>query len=145
MVSGSRVGLGVTAAGAIRYTMPNLVLLSGVLVYALRSVRNARPGARLRGGRLVRRNVVCTVAVTAFLVFQGVVATRFGITYGRAQRAYAVDVGRVVVNLAAVPDTKRDCYFTAAVVGPLLGQLCHAPGLLIRRRPRVIHGDSYRR
>ena len=145
MVTFSRVGLGVAAAGANRYTMPNLVLLTGIVMYALRFARNARPGVRLRGDRLVRRHVVCAVALTAFLVVQGVAATRFGITYGRAQRAYAVNVGRVAVNLAAIPDTKRDCYFTTAVIGPLIGQLHHARRLLVRDRLSMFHGDSYRR
>jgi hypothetical protein len=112
MVALSRLGLGTNAAGVNRYTMPNLVLLCGIVMYAAAQLpaghsRRARPGSRPA--------MVLVAAVAAIVVVQGVVGTRFGITYGRAQKAFAVDIARVVVNYPHMPVDQRNCYLAAAI------------------------------
>jgi hypothetical protein len=118
MVALGRVGRGVDNAGANRYTMPNLILVCGILVYALAHVRFTRPGFARNGDGVARRQMLGAVAVTVFLLVQGVVATQFGLTYGRVHNAYSTDVARIIVNLEAVPEAQRNCFLLATLLGP---------------------------
>jgi hypothetical protein len=117
MVAFSRLGLGVDAAGTNRYTMPNLLLLCGIVVFAWGRVGTP---VRASGHRYrVHWGVVGAAALAALVVVQVSVATQFGITYGRAHHAVTRDAARIVANLDQIPKADRDCYLTAAVFGGL--------------------------
>jgi len=131
MVAFSRLGVGIAAAGANRYTMPNLILVCGILVYAFAHIRPARRVRVRRGLGSTRPSIVGVRVLIAFVVFQCLVSTQFGLTYGRAQRAYSVDAARVIVNLEAIPGAKRDCYLRAAVVGLPVTRFYYLRSLLI--------------
>jgi hypothetical protein len=122
MLALSRLGQGARGAGKNWYTMPNVILLSGIVVYASGHVPDLRKARGPGGGRKPLERFAF-IALAAFLVVQCVVATQFGITNGRFQRKYATNIARVMVNLPAIPKTKQDCYFTSVVVGPSASQL----------------------
>jgi hypothetical protein len=163
MVSLSRLGLGTGAAGTNRYTMPNLMLLCGIVVYASAHLGAVLPKHARAPGRGTPA-ILGLVALAALVLVQAVVGTRFGVTYGRAQKAHAADVARVVVNLPAVPPAQRDCYLAAAVFsGPpptddrsvgvyqrqrrqvLARVLRSMRFVLIRDQLSLFHGDAARR
>ncbi len=159
MVALSRLGLGTTAAGVNRYTMPNLMLLCGIVMYA---AAHARESTRTTGTTSPAA-VLGIAAVGALVVLQVVVATDFGLTYGRAQKQHAREAARVFVNLQSVPAAERDCFLTAAIFsGPpapdgrdtgtvrpgsrrLIERSLRATcAVLIRDRLSLFHGDTAR-
>ena len=113
MVALSRLGLGTTAAGVNRYTMPNLMLLCGIVMYAV-CARRAE-STREQPGRRARLRSSASPPSALLVVLQVVVATDFGLTYGRAQKQHAREAARVFVNLQSVPAAQRDCFLTAAI------------------------------
>jgi len=118
MLAVSRLGQGAAGAGKNWYTMPNIILVSGIVVYAAGHPPDLR--AWKPNGRRHTLATAGMVALTAFLVVQFAVATRFGIVQARSHRARNVLVARVIVNQLKIPDTKRDCYLGAVVAGPPL-------------------------
>jgi hypothetical protein len=158
MVALSRLGLGTTAAGVNRYTMPNLLLLCGIVMYA---AAHARESPRATG-KTSPDAILGIAAVVALVMVQAIVATDFGITYGRAQKRHAAEVARVFVNFRSIPFAQRDCFLAAAVVsGPRPGRADAdvGPGtrrlieqslratrdILIRDHLSLFHGDAARR
>jgi len=102
-----RVSFGVDQAFATRYTMPNLVLVTGIGLFAWESLELDVPtilgaGRGRHVGRVVLGGVLCTMAVV-----QIVHGTQTGLNAARADQA-TKDLGdRVVVNLASIPQDKR--------------------------------------
>lgn len=111
-----RVGGGLTGAlNDNRYTMPNLILLCGVVIYAF-----GRPlQLRLRFRRAAGHRWVETLGFAvlgAFLVVQCVVTTSFGIGNARAtHQTHEIDA-RVVVNFQNIPMAQQSCDASFAVL-----------------------------
>ena len=118
----SRLGEGVSGAGLNRYTMPNIVLLAGILVYAWKGLLNVeKPEKEMSWLQQIKP--LARVMLVAFLILQCVVATRFGIRGGDSMKATSLNVARVVVNLDRIPSDRRACYFESVVVGPPISAL----------------------
>ena len=117
MLALSRLGQGPAGAGKTWYTMPNIILLSGIVIFAWRYFPDRRTThERIHsGGRLMTLGLA---TLATFLLLQAVVATQFGVTNGRALRASTFTVGRVLANFAEIPDVKRECYVEAATDRP---------------------------
>ena len=99
----SRLGEGLNGAGIDRYTMPNIILLAGIVVYGWgRAPSLSRTSDVKSWPEWIKVLGAATLAV--FLVVQVVVATQFGVTNGNAMRATSEEVARVVVNLDRIPN-----------------------------------------
>ncbi|MGA3148277.1 MAG: hypothetical protein ABSF33_12495 [Acidimicrobiales bacterium] len=111
-----RVGEGPAAALQNRFTMPNLILLVGIVVYALGHLPTLRvPTPTDWKGRL---KIAGLVTLGVFLVVQSVVATDFGITNARATRQTHETDARIVVNVDRIPSAKQACELALAVWPP---------------------------
>lgn len=118
MIALGRFGDG--PSGAVnqnRYTMPNLVLLAGIVIYACAHLPSfgteLRPVGRPGWLRLLGFSTLCV-----FLLVQFVAVTEFGIKYGRAtHQAHETDA-RVVVNLDVIPAAAQSCDAAFAVIPP---------------------------
>jgi hypothetical protein len=125
------VGRGGTgASGALdgnRFVMANLILLTGIVIYAMARV----PATRLSAANGQRRTYVkylAFFALAVFLVVQVIAATGFGLTYGRANKAVEVDAARLLsTNPSVLLNTSRQCQL--AVVVTLLYMGAFAPRL----------------
>jgi hypothetical protein len=109
VVTFGRTGEGLfSAINSNRYEFPNLVLLSGIVVYAWAHVPSWRP-------RLATRHTSSPIAwlpvlmLAIFLGIQVVTATQFGLTNARLDRAWLVQGARLAVNLNKVPLHERLC------------------------------------
>jgi hypothetical protein len=131
MLALSRLGEGLLGAGLNRYTMPNIVLLVGIVVYLWAHPPNLMTATR-QSSTPERLKALGTVTLAVFFVVQTVVATQFGITNARAFKASSEAVARVVVNLDRVPPGERACYFQSVVVGPPVSVLEEARDTAIR-------------
>ncbi len=93
------------AAGAAdinRYVMANLILLTGIVIYAWAHIPPFRSPAVNDSWRIpLTRVALCAFAL--FLVVQVIAATGFGVTNGRATRQSLTDAARVVANQDRVP------------------------------------------
>jgi hypothetical protein len=121
MLSVSRFGLGTRAASLDRYSMPNVILLVGILIYAWGHVPSGQSlrqrllqvrGASLGGG-----------AFAVLLILQCILATQFGLSNGNTLNAFDMRIARVIVNFDRIPAAERGCYFQTVVVGPPLANL----------------------
>ncbi len=110
-----RVGEGLpTAVGPNRFTMPNLVLLVGILVYACAHV----PSFRRLGNSVGAREWVKVVGfgtLMAFVLAQCITSTRSGITNGNLRRDTLEIDARVVANLREIPASEQGCYVNLTV------------------------------
>jgi len=106
LIAIGRIGEGWPVALSSRYTMPNLILLVGIVIYAcehLWAFRFRRVGLGLSG---------------ALLVAQCVMATQFGLASGRTtHQAHETDA-RIVVNLNHIPVAQRGCDLSVDVFPP---------------------------
>ena len=143
MVAASHLGEGPTAAGLNRFTMPNLILLTGIAVYACVDAPTLRK-LREPVSRRDRLRTLEFAVLLALLVAQCVLATRFGITQGTVMRGGGETIGRVVVNLDRVPHAKRACYFESQVVGPPLYELQAVLGIAERNHLSVFQNSTSR-
>ncbi len=139
MLAISHVGEGLQAAGFNRFSMPNIILLVGIVVYTLAHVPNLRK-LRERPNERARLKILGFVMLTVLLISQCVVATRFGITNGSIIKADNVTTARVVVNLDRIPNALGDCEFESLVVGPSLVGL-----LAIRNDALINHLTVFKR
>ena len=103
----SRMGSG-EALFSNRYVMANLMLLTGIVMYAWRH----RPPRILPIG--ARSWKVCATWLTLltlaiFLVVQTTVATGFGLNNGQLDREFLTNQARLVVNLDRIPPQDRSC------------------------------------
>ena len=96
-----------------RYTMPNLILVAGILVFACAHpprLRAARDGDR---GALAVAGAFAALAV--FVVALGITTTQYGIRQARVLRAHQVRDAQTIVNLDRVPHRLRGCYVNSYV------------------------------
>jgi hypothetical protein len=98
------------AASSNRYVMANLILLTGIVMYAWAHIPPLRMPAA-NGTWRVRVAWLAVFALAVFLVFQVTGATRFGLTNGRAARESLTDQARLVVNLGRVPSRAQACEY----------------------------------
>ena len=113
-----RLGGGLAyAVGGNRYVMPNLVLLTGFVMFAW-----AHRPWRLADGRRPPRNVLRTwavfMAIVIALVAQVTVASRFGFAGAGATREFNISSARVAVNLDRIPVAERPCMTITFLVAP---------------------------
>jgi len=108
------------AVGNNRYVLPNLIMLLGVVIYALTHIpprRRALGEAQWRFG--LRWLVVGVLGV--FLATQLVVSTRFGTRNGVLSKDISVTAARIMVNLDRVPASERGCELGRAMYSGLVG------------------------
>ena len=111
----SRVGEGLPSALQYgRYTMPNVILLVGLVVGTWARIPNLRNvGASIDWRR--RLKLVGVAALALFLVAQIVLGTKSGIASGRLMRETTESDARVMVNLDRIPVARRGCDLSFAV------------------------------
>jgi len=106
LITTGRIGEGLPLALSSRFTMPNLILLVGIVTYAcdhLWAFRFRRVGLGLLGG---------------LLVAQCVMATQFGLASARVTHQRHETDARVVVNLNRIPVAQRGCDLAVDVFPP---------------------------
>jgi hypothetical protein len=106
LITTGRIGEGLALALSSRFTMPNLILLVGIVIYVcdhLSALRFRRLGLGLSG---------------ALLVAQCVMATQFGLATGRETHQILETDARVVVNLNRIPVAQRGCDLSVDVYPP---------------------------
>jgi hypothetical protein len=143
MLATSHLGEGLTYAGVNRFTMPNVVLLVGIVVYAWAHVPDLRAAREIPTGRK-RLKLVGLGTLTLFLAFQCIMATRFAITNGRATRATNVTTARVVVNLDRLSPAQSACAFESVVVGPPLYGLYAIRDVALRNNLSLFNSSTSR-
>jgi hypothetical protein len=103
--------LGEGAAGSVlsnRYVMPNVVLLTGIVMFAWGhkpTRRAASPGGR----RMPYLAWFPILALMVVVALQVVIATDVGMAAGRNTQAFVVDGSRLAVNLDRIPSRYQDC------------------------------------
>jgi len=143
MLALSRMGEGLTAASLDRYTMPNIIMLVGIVVFGWAHVPSfGHIHRRLDGVRWLQ--LVGSLVLAVFVVVQCTVATQFGITNARQLRAANERVARVVVNLDRLPAAERACYFQSVVVGPPISVLETARNDAVDDHLSLFAGDEQR-
>jgi hypothetical protein len=111
MITEGRAGAGVLEATVSEFTMPNLILLLGLVVYA------SRHAPDLRRGRSWRPLAAGILAV--FLVGQAVAATHYGIGAGRARHRELETDARIVVNAHRLSSEVLGCDVSLFVSYPI--------------------------
>lgn len=148
MIAMSRFDQGALASGRNWYTMPNVLLLFGIVVYAFGHIPDFSC-IRERDDRRPAVNAVLFCAFACFLVFQCIAATNFGLGYGRVVRDNTMVIARVITNLDRLPATSRDCYMGTAVgaTPPFYGAVRDARLLLEQHHLSLFSGsvEDYRR
>ncbi len=97
-----------TSAMSSRYSMPNLVLLTGIAIYALKRV----PGAPKTSSGDTRRQTLAwavPLVLVCVLGVQVVGATRYGIIQGAQNRSFFLSQARVAANISRFPASTRPC------------------------------------
>jgi hypothetical protein len=104
-----RSGLGISnAAFSNRYVMPNLMLFTGIVMYAWAHMPPRHlPSAN--GAWKTRMAWLALIALALFLVVQVTEATAFGLMEGRATSESLTDEARLAVNLDRVPTNEVLC------------------------------------
>lgn len=112
-----RVGFG--SPGDLEYTLPQVLLLSGIAIYAWGHL----PPELLvsaGGGRRVQPRAVGYMALGTLLVFQALLSTNFGFAEGAHDANLASDSARLVVNVTRVPPAQAGCYESALLAGDIV-------------------------
>ena len=97
-----------------RYVMPNLLVLLGIVVYALAHI----PSWRATTGKGTMRYVVPRAALATLailLIIQSVIATRVGIETGHATEQAASYDARVIANFDRIPRSLQGCEMNSVV------------------------------
>ena len=122
MIAVGRAGGAGAELGALfnnRYVMPNLLLLVGIVSYALAHIPTWPWAAAEAGsnGRRWRRwfQWAALGLLSVFVVGQAIWATKFGIANGESSRGLLVGQARTVVNLQRQPPSVRACQVNAIV------------------------------
>jgi hypothetical protein len=113
-----RLSLGMGAALSSRYTMANLLLAAGIVLYASDCIAKLWSTRRPAGGRLPSRKVwlsLATAVLLAVLAIQVVASTRFGISNSSASRSSRIVAARIVVNYSSLPVDQREPLVTTYV------------------------------
>jgi hypothetical protein len=115
-----RVGQGLLGAvnDADRYTMPNILMLVGIVVYAGAHIPKLRKADGSIDWPGWPRSVGIAV-LAMFIVVQAILTTNFGITNAAATQRERQSAARIVVNLDEVPRVQRPCYFGGQLFGLL--------------------------
>ena len=112
----SRVGLGQATAVGSHYTTPQILVLSGVLMFGLVQLSHEVNGGcaipKLESSRL---RLLGLVMLGLVVVALAVISTGVGIDNARLDRLNAVMGARIVVNLDRIPTTARSCYLDAGI------------------------------
>ncbi len=110
-----RSGLGSSDAVSNRYILVNLILLTGIVIYAWASVPPLHMSATI--GR--RFAWIALTGLAVFLTLQVAVATGFGLTNGRAMSKYLRADAQLFDNLKRVPTADVICeVYVAHVTQP---------------------------
>lgn len=112
--------LGEGASGSVisnRYVMPNIVLLTAIMMYVFAHMPPLRLPASGGGWTSVATRISLLV-LAVLVVLQIMVATTVGLTAGRDTQAFVVDGARVAVNLDSIPSGYRDCELTHYLIPP---------------------------
>jgi hypothetical protein len=103
---------GPTGAGSSnRYVMANLILLTGVVMYAWAHIPARSSWAH--GTWRSRRAWLAVFALAAFLIVQVIEASGFGLRSGRATSESLTNQARLVVNVDRVPVKEEVCEYFA--------------------------------
>ena len=109
MITAGRTGYGVDfLIGVNRYVMPNIVVLTGIVIYAVAQT----PRLRRSSARITRVTALTwlTLSVLAlFLAVQIAQSTEFGLVNGAAADRMFTLEARLWVNLDRVPPADRSC------------------------------------
>ena len=109
LITESRAGEGLTlVVRSSDYTMPNLLLLLGIVIYACEHVPPVRLSLRPVNGLRLGGNVL-VAALALFVVAQVILATEYGVAGGRVRHAALETDARVVVNSGHIPANKWAC------------------------------------
>jgi hypothetical protein len=114
-----------------RYVMPNLILVTGIVVYAIARVPTTRAAA-VEGLRRTRVRYLAFFVLAIFLVAQAVVATGYGLTNGRAFNVSDVNTARLMVSInpGLLSNKSLNCRFTVIYFlkwsGPTAARLADA-------------------
>jgi hypothetical protein len=109
VVAFGRTGEGLFAAiNSNRYEFPDLVLLSGIVLYAWAHMPSWRPQSAVHRGRAAMAWLPIFV-LAVFLGIQVVTSTQFGLTNAPLEREWLVLGARLAVNLNEVPVHERYC------------------------------------
>ncbi|HEY5023373.1 MAG TPA: Ig domain-containing protein [Acidimicrobiales bacterium] len=141
MIALGHLGEGLLSAGIARFTMPNLILLVGIVVYAWGHV----PSLQQTRGPIIGRERFKSLgfaALIACLVVQCVVTTQFGITKGSALERTNVTIARVAVNLDRIPVPRQPCYFESTVIGTPFFYLAYVRSLAEQNRLSVFQSGT---
>ena len=105
-IATGRSGAGVAAAVSFnRYVMANLILLTGVVIYALARVPTASGHRAVSHSWRVYGTYLALIALALFVVIQVSESTRFGLTNGRSTSTVRINEARYFVN--AKPSCQR--------------------------------------
>ena len=105
MIAPSRFGVGLSSSvspGDGRYTMPNVLLLVAIVMFAWAHVPKWHSSSRIR--------LVGFGALAALLLVQSLFGNVQGFSNGRTWSIFSVSLGRVIANLDQVPSQQRSCY-----------------------------------
>jgi hypothetical protein len=110
-----RVSLGFAEAAEPRYSMPNLIILTGLACLAFaRPTKTWVPDHR-KSGALVITRVLITLIVAAVIFGQTALAWDFGTQNASLWRAHIEAGDAVVVNLKTLPEPSRTSEFNRLV------------------------------
>jgi len=109
LVALGRTGLGVNyIAGINRYMMPNLILLTAIIIYAWSHRPSTLQAGSDGAGAYFTRWLPLSLVVI-FVIVQVVWSTSFGLVNARAARQMFVTEAQLWVNLDRVPAQDRAC------------------------------------
>ena len=110
------IGRAFWAPGALtnRYVMPNLLILLGIVVYALAHVPSWKIVAE-KGALRYAMQSAALGSVVAVLVIQSVVATQVGIGAGHATEQAGSYNARVIANFDRIPRSLQGCELNLVV------------------------------
>lgn len=113
----SRSGLGIPDAVTNRYVLENLILLTGIAIYALARVPKQVP-RMIRGDWRVHMNYLVILALAVFVVIQVTTSTQFGLTNGRATQTLGREQAQFFVNIDREMNKSPSCvHLMEAVAG----------------------------
>jgi len=105
IIAPARFGVGLQSSVSpdnSRYTMPNVLLLVAILIYAWAHVPKWHSSSRIR--------LVGFGTLAALVLVQSVFGNVQGISNGRNWYLSNVSLGRIIANLDQVPIRERSCY-----------------------------------
>jgi len=132
----SRAGRGIGQFTGSDYTMPNLLLLLGIVVYAWTHVLNVQ---KLQGVTRWRRwlRILGVGTLAVLLVAQSTWATERGIAGGKVRKQTFETDARVLTNRDRIPSTEWACYEAIAIfpwVSPTLAVYFDDPKIAVAAR-----------